>query len=62
MPSVKLTVRLSFANGDEVVSSAETPAVSSKPLESPKTPYAFGDATVPEQPTLVSSSNFIRVG
>jgi hypothetical protein len=62
MPSVKLTVRLSFASGEEVVTSAETPALSaSLPEQQRVAPYTFGGATVPEQPVLVSSSNFVQV-
>jgi hypothetical protein len=62
MPSVKLTVRLIFATGEEVVTSAETPSVSPGGPEPPAAPYSFGDATVPEQPVLLSSSNFVQVG
>jgi hypothetical protein len=62
MPSMKLTVRLSFASGEELVSSAEMPSVSadSSP-ENPGAPYMFGGATVPDEPVLLSSANFIRI-
>jgi hypothetical protein len=62
MPSVKLTVRFSFATGEEVVASAERPSVSAGPSTEPVAPYTFGSATVPERPILVSSSSFIQVG
>jgi hypothetical protein len=61
MPSVKLTVRFSFATGEEVVTSVETPAVSADSSNESVAPYSFGGATAPEQPVLVSSTNFIRV-
>lgn len=62
MPPVKLTVRLSFAGGEEVVTSVETPGVCATLPEAPVVPYTFGEATVPEQPVLVASSNFVQVG
>jgi hypothetical protein len=61
LPSVKLIVRICFAGGEEVLASAETPFVPAADVEQANTPYSFSDATVPERPILVSSSNFIRV-
>jgi len=63
MPSVKLSVRLAFANGEEpILTSVETPAVFAAPAVDGDAPYVFADATVPEEPIMVSSSSFIRVG
>ena len=62
MPSVKLTVKLSFASGEELLTSVETPATWAPISDNGAVPYARGDATVPEQPILVSSSDFVQVG
>lgn len=62
MPSMKLTVRFSFATGEESVHSAETPGVFNRPEELPLMPYRLNEGTAPEEPTLISSTNFVQVG
>ena len=62
MPFVKLTVKLAFGGGEELVSSAESPAVAAKVEGDGLAPYSFGESSTPEQPILVSSSNFVEVG
>jgi hypothetical protein len=62
MPSMKLTVRFSFATGEQFVTSVEVPAVPSEFLQVPAAPYRLDDATAPEEPTLISSSSFVQVG
>lgn len=58
LPTVKLTVRLSFASGEEIVTSAETPAVYARSTDEAAAPYTFSGPT--EQPVLVSSSDFVE--
>lgn len=65
MPQVKLSVRMTFSDGEELLSAAETRPVNAEPrpeLSTPQLPYVLGNATAPEQPVLVSSSSFIQVG
>lgn len=62
MPSVKLTVKITGLNGEQVVGSAQSPAVSLEPAEASIAPYRFDDGTAPEQPTLISSSSFVTIG
>lgn len=58
LPTVKLTVRLSFASGEEIVTSAESPAVYARSSHEDEAPYTFSGPT--EQPVLVSSSDFVE--
>src|SRR5579859_6619922 len=62
MPFVKLTVKLAFGGGEELVSSVESPAVASNAVGDGHAPYSFGESSTPEQPILVSSSDFVKVG
>ena len=62
MPSMKLTVRFSFATGEESVHSVETSGVFNRPEEMASMPYRLNEGTAPEVPTLISSTNFVQVG
>ena len=68
MPPVKLSVELTFQEGQKTVYSAETPGISPRaPEETPEgtmggAPYRLAGATGPEGPTLVSSTRFVQVG
>jgi hypothetical protein len=62
MPSVKLSVRLAFDSGEEVVSTAESPEISAAVFENGHAPYSLIESSTPEQPVLVSSSDFVQVG
>ena len=61
MPSVKLTVKFTFSGGEEFVSSAESPAIHAKGTADARAPYSIRQTSTPEQPILVSSSNFIEI-
>jgi hypothetical protein len=64
MPQVKLSVRMTFSDGEELLAAAETRPTNAEQPEpfAPQPPYVLGSATAPEQPVLVSSSSFIRIG
>ena len=62
MPFVRLTVKLAFNGGEEVVSSVESPAIAAGSSADGSAPYSFGGSSTPEQPILVSSSDFVQVG
>jgi hypothetical protein len=63
VPQVKLSVELSFQQGQKAVFCVETPGVPGVHLDEPSAPpYRLSDATVPEGPTLVSSTSFVQVG
>lgn len=62
MPLVKLTVKLAFGGGEELVSTAESPAITASVSGDAHAPYSFGETSTPEQPILVSSSDFVEVG
>jgi len=62
MPSMRLTVKLAFSGGEEVTSYAETPAIAAKLPTEGFAPYVFAEGSAPEQPILVSSSDFVKVG
>jgi hypothetical protein len=62
MPFVKLTVKLTFTGGEEVVSSVESPAIAVRASGDGLAPYVFGESSTPEQPILVQSSDFVQVG
>ena len=62
MPFVKLTVKFAFGGGEELISSAESPAVAANVAGDGHAPYTFGESSTPEQPILVSSSDFVEVG
>ncbi|MGA9391123.1 MAG: hypothetical protein WBV69_11815 [Candidatus Sulfotelmatobacter sp.] len=63
MPKVKLSVELSYQQGQKAAYSVETPGVCpTPPQEIAALPYQLTDATGPEQPTLVSSTSFVQIG
>ncbi len=62
MPPMKLTVRFSFATGEESVHSVETPGVFNRPEELPSMPYRLSEGTAPVEPSLISSTSFVQVG
>ena len=60
--SMSLTVRLTFANGDESVTTVRTaPLLPEQEAPPEMPPYRLADATAPEEPTLVASPNFLSV-
>jgi len=61
LPPVKLSVKLSFANGEQISSTAEATGMLKQPAEVSAPQYLFGSATAPEQPVLVSSTSFIQI-
>ena len=61
MPQVKVSLRLSFASGEESLHSFEAPATSSEGNSDETAPYRLNDTTAPEEPTLIASPNFVQV-
>lgn len=63
MPTVKLSVELSFGQGQKTVISAEIPGSPPSPAQEEHgvPAYTLGDATGPQEPTLISSSNFVEL-
>jgi hypothetical protein len=61
VPSIKVTVRLSFSNGEETVQTVESPGTPVERGKDRSPEYFLSDATAPLQPTLVDSRNFIRI-
>ena len=63
MPPLKLSVEMSFQQGQKTVYSVEVPGVAGSQLEEATLPpYRMSDATGPEEPTLISSTSFVQVG
>jgi hypothetical protein len=61
VPQMKFTVKLVFANGEQSVTSIETAAVLTGQQQNGAAPYWFSEATAPDVPTLISSSNFVGI-
>jgi len=61
MPPINLTVRLSFATGEESIARVEVPGLPAEPESPPVAPYRLDDATAPEEPTLISSPDFVDI-
>ena len=62
LPHIKLSVRFSFANGEQTEQTAERSEVFAGPQESFAIPYRLGKETAPVQPTLISSASFVQLG
>jgi hypothetical protein len=64
MPPIKLSVELSFQQGQKTVYSVETPGTAPAPqadAAAAHPPYRLADATGPECPTMISSTSFVQV-
>jgi hypothetical protein len=62
VPPMKFTVRLVFSNGEESIARVETPGIQAEPAQVDAAPYRLAEATSPDEPILVSSSNFVQMG
>lgn len=65
MPDVKVTLKLSFEHGDEQVLTARATRVSSPAKEAQEPnlpPYRVPRLTACDEPTLIESASFVKVG
>jgi len=59
---MNLTVKLTFANGEESVLTVQTTPQFGDQQQQPEIPpYRLADGTAPEEPTLVASPDFVNI-